>query len=70
MWSAKLGIDVDGLDLRDRTSLELVIGGFLGIFAYRSRESGSFDLKDIWGADYLRHAFDIINGMVEKNEQA
>ncbi|PWL78517.1 MAG: hypothetical protein DBY20_06570 [Coriobacteriia bacterium] len=69
MWSAKLGIDVDGLDLRDRTSLEFVIGGFLGIFAYRSRESGSFDLKDIWGADYLYHAFDIVNKLVEDSQQ-
>lgn len=42
MWSARLGIDVDGLDLRDRTPPELVTGGFLALFAFRNREGGSF----------------------------
>lgn len=69
MWTTKLGIDMDGLDLRGCTSLEFVIGGFLGIFAYRSSEGGSFDLKDIWGADYLYHAFDIVNKLVEDSQQ-
>lgn len=52
MWTTKLGIDMDGLDLRGCTSLEFVIGGFLGIFAYRSSEGGSFLREQSDADDY------------------
>lgn len=65
LWETELGIDVSSLDLQNRVSLEFVLAGFLGVFAFRNREGSTFVLKDVWGADYLPHAYGIIENFMK-----
>lgn len=67
LWETELGVNVASLDLRDRISLEFVLAGFLGVFAFRNRTGSNFVFKDVWGAEYLPHAYGILEKYMKES---
>lgn len=65
-WSTKLEIDIAGLDLPDRASFEFLIGGLMGLLAFRAREGNRISFSDVLGAAYISHAIEILDSLTDR----
>lgn len=62
-WTSAFALAHDTFDLKEQASFEFVLGGFLGVLAFRARSGCNFSFEDAVAASYSSHALDIVRSL-------